>query len=153
MIEAIAIEEDENSLEEDGKVDEIENIRWCSRLIRKNPNAERIELAHFTVEEYLKALDPRSTPRLSRIANLGETVDLVLGRTCLMYRDYYDFVNAKAEVWFWYFNRPFWNHAALQWSRHMLETWNDEPIKSLTQRLFRHSFSPQFVTWTRAPWL
>lgn len=153
LIEAIAIEEEENSLDEYGKVDEIEILRWCSCLIRKTPDAESIELAHFTVEEYLKALDPNRTPRLSRFANLGKKADLVLGRTCLTYLNYDDFANTKADEWFWCFKRPFWNYAAGQWSRHVLETWNDEPIKRLMQRLFRPSVSPQFVTWNRAAWL
>ena len=153
LIEAIAIEEDENSLDEYGKVDEIEILRWCSCLIRKTPDAESVELAHFTVEEYLKALDPNRTPRLNRFANLAKTADLVLGRTCLTYLNYDEFANTKAEERFWCFKRPFWNYAALQWPRHILETWNDEPTKRLMQRLFRRTISPQFVTWNRAAWL
>ena len=34
--------------------DEFEILHWCSSLVRKSPDGKRLELAHFTVLEFLK---------------------------------------------------------------------------------------------------
>lgn len=153
LIEAIAIDEDENSLNEYSKVEEVSILRWCSCLVRKTANTESIELAHFTVEEFLKAINPYKTPRLARFAHLKQTADLVLGRTCLHYLNYDDFANAKVEDRFWCSRNPFWNYAALKWRHHTAKKWDDETVGDLMRRFFHCSISPQFVIWNRFIWL
>lgn len=153
LIEAIAIEEGESSLDEYAKVDEEEILRWCSCLVRKSADAKGIELAHFTVEEFLKAIDPQITPQIARFARLGKTADLVLGRACLYYLNYDDFAKAKLEDWFWVDKNLLWDYAALTWHKHTRACWDDEIVQSLTRRFFDRSKSPQFVLWNQYMWL
>ena len=153
LIEAIAIEEDENCLDEYAKVEEEEIFRCCTSLIRKTADAESIELAHFTVEEFLKALDPRKTPQLARFTNLKEKADVVLGRTCLTYLNFDDFAKAKVQNLFWRSKNPFWTYAATKWHKHTAKEWEDEATQNLMRRFFSYSISPQFVVWNRFMWL
>lgn len=62
LCESISLHEDEDCLEEDDIVAEEDILRWCSSLVRtkdimiRGILTETIELAHFTVREYLDAL-------------------------------------------------------------------------------------------------
>ena len=141
LIEAITIEEDENCLDEYAKVEEEEVFRCCTSLIRKSADANSIELAHFTVKEFLKAIDPKKTPRLARFANLKETADVVLGRTCLTYLNYEDFAKARIQDLFWCSKNPFWTYAATQWHEHAAKAWEDDSTRSLLRRFFHYSIS------------
>ncbi|CAG7565196.1 unnamed protein product [Fusarium equiseti] len=57
-------------------VDEKEILTYCSSLIRKNLKGDRFELAHFTVEEYLNAIDDQSTLRSFRYSESDAEVSL-----------------------------------------------------------------------------
>ena len=54
LIEAIAIEDGESCLNECAMGEEEEIFRHCSSLVRKAADTNSVELAHFTVEEFLK---------------------------------------------------------------------------------------------------
>ncbi len=153
LIEAIATDEDENCLNEYAIIDEEDIFRYCSSLVRKAANKDCVELAHFTVEEFLKAIDPRKTPRLTRFAHLKETSDAVLGQTCLTYLTYDDFAKTKIQEMFWISKHPFWTYAATQWHEHIAKERDNKIIQDLMRRFFHYSISPQFVVWNRYTWL
>lgn len=153
LIEAIAIEEDEKCLDEYAIIEEDDIFRYCSCLVRKAADADCVELAHFTVEEFLKAIDPGKTPRLLRFAHLKKTADVVLGRTCLTYLTYDDFAKAKTQEMFWLSKNPFWTYAATQWHEHIAKEWDNKVVQGLMRRFFHYSISPQFVVWNRFIWL
>ena len=153
LIEAIAIEENEKCLDEYAIIEEGEIFRYCSCLVRKAADADCVELAHFTVEEFLKAIDPEQSPRLFRFAHLRKTVDVVLGRTCLTYLTYDDFAKAKVQETFWVSKNPFWTYAATQWHVHIAKDWDNKLVQGLMRRFFHYSISPQFVVWNRFIWL
>ena len=153
LIEAIATDEDENCLNEYALIDEEDIFRYCSSLVRKAADEDCVELAHFTVEEFLKAIDPSKTPRLTRFAHLKETSDAVLGQTCLTYLTYDDFAKAKIQEMFWISRNPFWTYAATQWHEHVAKERDNKAIQDLMRRFFHYSISPQFVVWNRYTWL
>ena len=113
LIEAIAVEEEQTLLDEYAKVDEPTILRWCSCLVRKTSSGENVELAQFTVKEFLRKMDPREMPQLSRFAHLGRMADVELDQICLCYLNYDDFVQARLEDRFWHSRNLFWNYAAL----------------------------------------
>ena len=143
----------ENCLNEYAIIDEEDIFRYCSSLVRKAADEDCVELAHFTVEEFLKAIDPRKTPRLTRFAHLKETSDAVLGQTCLTYLTYDDFAKTKIQELFWISKNPFWTYAATQWHEHIAKERDNKAIQDLMRRFFHHSISPQFVVWNRYTWL
>ena len=153
LVEAITIEEDENCLDEYAQVEEEDILRFCTCLIRKTADADCVELAHFTVEEFLTAIDPKKTPRLARFANLKEKADVVLGRTCLAYLNFEDFAKARIEDLFWCSKNPFWTYAAIRWSEHATKAWEDDSTRRLLQHFFHYSINSQFVIWNRFMWL
>ncbi|RFN48582.1 vegetative incompatibility protein het-e-1 [Fusarium flagelliforme] len=65
LCESISLSEDVDSLEEDEIVSEEDVLRWCSSLVRTKDILDRgslittIEFAHFTVREYLHALNTK----------------------------------------------------------------------------------------------
>lgn len=63
---AISIEEDDTSIDLYGipSVDEI--MIHASSLLRLSQDEKYVEFAHFTVEEYLRSIDPRERPELAR---------------------------------------------------------------------------------------
>ncbi|PCD42083.1 hypothetical protein AU210_004618 [Fusarium oxysporum f. sp. radicis-cucumerinum] len=67
ICEAISLEEDATTLEDDEIVKEEELLRWCSSLVRVsksgsfNGGKTRIQFAHFTVKEYLHSLKTRNS--------------------------------------------------------------------------------------------
>ncbi|KAJ4129835.1 hypothetical protein NW768_006805 [Fusarium equiseti] len=84
LCETISLHDDADSLEEEDIVSEEDVLRWCSSLVRTKevlirgcPTTE-IEFAHFTVREYLDALDTKPiglrNPHLKQYAITAETV-------------------------------------------------------------------------------
>jgi len=149
LIEAISVEVGDTSLDEYAKVEEIDVLRWCSSLYRKTADGEGVELAHFTVEEFLKAINPTTLPKLSRFAFLKERSDVVLGRTCLAYLTMEDFSKVRIETCFWQSTNPFWKYAALLWHEHCAGNWNNEETRSILQNFFHPAVRHQYVIWNR----
>ncbi|KAF4953124.1 hypothetical protein FGADI_6274 [Fusarium gaditjirri] len=66
ICEAISLEDDATTLDDDEIVEEEDLLRWCSSLVRVNKSSSsrhgktRIQFAHFTVQEYLQSLTSRN---------------------------------------------------------------------------------------------
>ena len=153
LLEAITIETDEHCFDEYAKIEEEDVFRNCSCLVRKTADARSVELAHFTVEEFLKALDPLKSPRIARFANLRRDAAMTLGQTCLAYLNYDEFVDVKVQDLFWRSAHPFWTYAATCWHEHADDEQEDSVTQSLLHRFFHPTISPYFVLWNRYIWL
>ena len=92
LLEAVSINEGDTELDRDAIPDEEGILKWCSSLVRRTPNGDRLELAHFTVEEFLLAIDgsePRSPYARYKIS--PEEENLPLAKLCLTYLLFGDF--------------------------------------------------------------
>ncbi|KAI4181822.1 MAG: hypothetical protein LQ348_004959, partial [Seirophora lacunosa] len=58
LCEAVSIDLGDTEMEDDKISDETEILRWCSSLVRQAANGGYLELAHFTVKEFLKGIGP-----------------------------------------------------------------------------------------------
>ncbi|KAK4451057.1 hypothetical protein QBC34DRAFT_402074 [Podospora aff. communis PSN243] len=67
LCEAVSVVDGER-LEPEGVVDETEILRRCSSLIRRTQDKRHFEFAHFTVQEYLEAIDPNSSLACYRLS-------------------------------------------------------------------------------------
>jgi ankyrin repeat protein len=60
-------------------------LRWCSSLVRRRATCDGIELAHFTVKEYLLSIDLDKGKRFSPFKICPKKSDKLLGQVCLTY--------------------------------------------------------------------
>lgn len=73
-------------LDSDAMPDEEGILKWCSSLVRRTPDGARLELAHFTVEEFLLAIDTSkpNNPYASYKISPNDQ-NLPLAKLCLTY--------------------------------------------------------------------
>jgi ankyrin repeat protein len=85
LLEALAITPGDTCFDPDAMTSENEILRWCSSLVRRRATGDGIELAHFTVKEYLLSIEPTKDPRLALFKICTEDSALLLGQVCLTY--------------------------------------------------------------------
>jgi hypothetical protein len=78
LLEAMSIDDDNDILDIESRPEEEDVLHACSSLIRKAHG--RLELAHFSVKEYLRTISP-AHPRLGAFA----TTLFTLGKPCLQF--------------------------------------------------------------------
>jgi hypothetical protein len=92
LLEAVSISEGDAELDFEAMPDEEGILKWCSSLVRRTPDGNRLELAHFTVEEFLLAIDgnePNNPYGRYRISPTEQ--DLSLAKLRLTYLEFEDF--------------------------------------------------------------
>lgn len=91
LSEALSITPNDTCLHSNAMVSEDDLLTWCSSLIRRRADGMGIELAHFTVKEYLvstesdKDLPGHQDPRLISFKIRPKDSDKILGQVCLTY--------------------------------------------------------------------
>jgi ankyrin repeat protein len=60
-------------------------LRWCSSLVRRRVTGDGIELAHFTVKEYLVSIDSDKDTKFAPFKVDSKRSDKLLGQVCLTY--------------------------------------------------------------------
>lgn len=91
LLEAISITPGDTHLHPSAIVSEDDLLKWCSSLIRRRAVGDGIEIAHFTVKEYLtsagagKDQSGYKDPRLALFMIDPKESDRVLGQVCLTY--------------------------------------------------------------------
>ena len=161
LAEAISIDVGDRSFKAEALVHESSILNWCSSLIRiskyGSPTTERgyvVEFAHFTVEEFLTAIDPEE-PNVYQAYSIrrNETVHLELGRICLTYLCLDDFSTSysKNSIDYATINKqyPFRIYAAVHWMHHLRGGLNDETVLDLSRKLFEPSKSNNFLNWAQ----
>ena len=85
LCEAISIETGDTSLDTNRISDEREILRWCSSLVRRSASGDGLELAHFTVKDFLTTgIDQRDQEFSVYHVDLdNDDVELAIG--CLTY--------------------------------------------------------------------
>ncbi|KAK8113173.1 hypothetical protein PG984_013699 [Apiospora sp. TS-2023a] len=80
---AVSIDPSKDFIEQSDIVDELEVLSACSSLIRKNSIRDCLELAHFSVKEYLQDVDPNGP--LGEFNQSKETSSVWLASICVRY--------------------------------------------------------------------
>jgi hypothetical protein len=62
LLQALAVRDGENFFDKNSMPAEDDVLHWCSSLVRRNATSTSLELAHFTVKEFLEAIDPIQKP-------------------------------------------------------------------------------------------
>jgi hypothetical protein len=154
LLEAVSINEGDTELDHDAMPDEEGILNWCSSLVRRTPDGDRLELAHFTVEEFLRAIDgsePRSPYAMYKIS--PEEGNLPLAKLCLTYLLFEDFRENKRtereELEEFFDEATFYGYCSAYWSEHSLAHRADEGLLDLVKILFDPSKTGNFICWSR----
>ena len=150
LCEAISIDFGDTKLNPEAVPDEFEVLRWCSSLLRKSEDGLSLELAHFTVLEFLRQIDPVRDISLGAYRIDTKSDDLILAKVCLTYLNFEDFDQCT----------PFNQHTL---ERRFLEypfrrcavknCWDDDvdyddsELSSLVQKLLSPSKPNTLITW------
>lgn len=150
LLEAVSINEGDTERDEAAMPDEESILKWCSSLVRRTPGGDRLELAHFTVEEFLLAIDATEpNSRYARYRVSSNDQDLPLAKLCLTYLEFDDF---SGEVWTGKgdFNEclekyPLFDYASIFWSQHAANFHHDENLLDLVQILLDPAKTSNFL--------
>lgn len=154
LLEAVSISEGDTELDPDAMPDEEGILKWCSSLVRRTPDGDVLELAHFTVEEFLEAIDD-SEPNnpYARYKIIPEHQNLPLAKLCLTYLLFSDFEdnewsgeNEKVDFTTKY---NFYSYSSDYWAEHALAHRDDEQLLDLVKIMFDPSKTGNFLCWSR----
>jgi hypothetical protein len=155
LLEAVSISEGDTELDSDAMPDEEGILKWCSSLVRKTPNGERLELAHFTVEEFLLEIDANELNNpYARYKITPEDQDLALAKLCmtyLLFNDFQDLDCTGTEALEDIRNgveHGFYRYCAVSWAGHALAYRHDEGLLDLVKVLFDPSKTGNFLSWS-----
>jgi hypothetical protein len=85
LLDALAITPGDTHFDTDAMTSEDEILRWCSSLVRRRADGTGLELAHFTVKEYLLSIEPAKDAKFVLFRIQTGRSDLLLGHVCLTY--------------------------------------------------------------------
>lgn len=148
LLEALSIDDDSYILDPEARPTEEDLLLYCSSLIRKN--GAYLELAHFTVQEYLQTV----TVEHEHLGQFRLSLDAkkMCAKTCLSYlclpvfnqppgRILDDITTFREQY-------PFHVHASIAWNNYMENLWTDSELRQLYRRLFDPKKTQNFVLYT-----
>ena len=155
IIEAVAIDPEDDTITPDSKSDIEDVLMHCSSLVRLSTDSRRIEFAHFTVEEYLKRpVDPETPSHLIRYHYQNKVVNLYKMSTCLTYLNMTQFEEGilhNASDWLRRRQMyPFLQFASGRWYEFASEVDFGPAELSLIHQLFGTTQSGNFKAWAQA---
>lgn len=149
--EALSIKDGTQKVDREAVPDELVLLRACSSLVRKSTSGQELELAHFTVKEFLLGIDCDSDFFAYRVDVKESEVEL--GKVCLTYLTLQDFNSrlswsreAKSKRFQEY---AFRHYAIIYTFLHVGGHLGDPDLLTLTQKLFDPSKPGIFTTWAQ----
>jgi hypothetical protein len=151
LCEAVSLKVGDKWLDKESICDEETILAHCSSLVRRNAAQNCLELAHFTVQEFLIQIQPNSL--YSPYAQVGKEVYPLLAKICLTYVNMDTFQGHVIEDWDeWNMQQvihPFRAHAVRYWVRYAENSWEDDEFLAFTYKLFDPSKTLCFLSWAR----
>ena len=153
LLEVLALREEHTRLDRDYTPNEEKILELCSSLIRRTPNSSGFELAHFTVKEFLFAIDPAKKDSFSRYHIRYDKDEVQVASDCLRYLCFEDFeavacddkesMNQQLEKF------SFYSYAALHWDDHVHTHLEHSGLRSQVQMFFAPSKTDHFICWSQ----
>lgn len=154
LCEAVSVEPEHKRLDREAVPEEEEILRRCSSLVRRSASDQSLELAHFTVKEFLTSVKTQSNTSYCAYHVVPDKDDLgvaSIAKTYVRYLLFEDFNN---------FDKPnscrtgqekyeyaLWSRSATDWPEHARSHMEDSELLNLVQRLFHPSKSNNFLKW------
>ncbi|KAG8527758.1 uncharacterized protein KY384_007912 [Bacidia gigantensis] len=140
-------------LDQEAIPEEDEILRRCSSLIRKNAVRDELELAHFTVKEYLDTLDCSPQSEFGRYSTNFTKCEPELALTCLTYLNLDDFASYGIVDELTMEERAkkfhFRLYAVENWADYSRSLLTDTDVFSLSKKLFDPSKTNNFLSWAQ----
>lgn len=133
--------------------DEMDIRDWCSSLVRLDKNTHRLELSHFTVEEFLLEKREKIPSEIARQYLVDPSVDMAyLAKTCLLYLSLINFDQTRLimeQKTFEDFTTryAFYAHAALQLADYIALVGLDLVESPASRRFFSTKTPGMLLTW------
>ena len=122
-------------------------------LIRKSASGFKLELAHFTVKEYLQKLDEVADNEFGAYHIQPEPCQIELAEVCLTYLNLDDFrqvdITDEEALTRRMKDYALRSYAVGEWRYHAEAKMSNERISHLIQKLFCPSKSSNFTTWAQ----
>ena len=152
LCEAVSVDLGSTRRNPEAVPDEFEILHWCSSLVRRSAIGERLELAHFTVKEFLQQIDSSRDVSIAAYRIDYETDNIILGKVCLTYLNFEDFDQSDLPDLHVIEHRlrryPFRECAVRRMSyRFLYGGVDDDEFVSLAQKLWSPSKSNNFISW------
>ena len=151
LCEAVSIDFGSTRRNSEAIPDEFEILYRCSSLVRKSENGENLELAHFTVKEFLQQIDPQRDVLISGYRVNPRTDELILAKVCLTYLTFEDFNQGRPEgssvLKYHFSDFPFRRYAVDGWVNNDIDYLNDPELIALLQKLLSPSKPNTFISW------
>ena len=149
--EALSMEDGTPRLDRDAVPDEFILLRSCSSLVRRSASGQGLELAHFTVKEFLLGIDCDSEFSAYRVD--VEESEVELGKVCLTYLTLQDFNSggpwSQETLLKRHQEYAFRHYAVENWRSHADCRLGDPGLLTLIQKLLDPSKPGTFTTWTQ----
>lgn len=153
LCEAVSIEFGDTTLDRSAVPDEEEILRRCSSLVRRSASGKSLELAHFTVKEFLTTGIGPLDKEHGLYYICPETGDIEAAKVCLRYLNFEDFGSGNRNSMEFSYVRwdefAFRKYAVNYWADHARKHLANADIMSLTQQLMHPSKPLNFVSWTQ----
>ncbi len=153
LLEALVVEEGEVEIDHSKMTTEEDILFWASSLVRKKVDGT-LEIAHFTVKEFLVAIDCKRTPQFSPYLMSPGEASIELARTCLTYLNCKPFseiepfselkIEGVNQVYDVVERHRFLLHATSCWSLYYDQLQEDAVSWVLMCQLFHPSITKQF---------
>lgn len=150
LCEAVSIDVGDTERDLGSISDEHEILLWCSSLIRKSTDGESLELAHFTVEEFLRQIEDDDEGEFAMF-RVGRSVDdIYLAKSYLTYLNFQDFNKggcASKEATERRFEQyPLRECAIGRWHLYAQSNLDDEELLCLVKRLLNPSKPGTYIS-------
>jgi len=148
LLQALAIRDGEEFFDESSMASEEELLHWCSSLVRSDGSGY-LELAHFTVKEFLQTIDPVHKPQFRQYCLTGDHT--ILAKACLNFTlcpQFAEYLMIDYNGWDCTSTYKSIRYACENWSYHVHNSsWDD--IQGDVNRLFdmENTFSYGKVFW------
>ncbi|TVY14282.1 putative ankyrin repeat protein [Lachnellula arida] len=164
LLQALAVQSGDTVFDSSGMTTEEELLHWCSSLVRRNQSSTGLELAHFTVKEFLISIDPILKPQYMDYRLSGD--HSLLAEACVTFLLCTSFDDQPIssidplslfptesyleEVWEQFKDKfGFFGYAAEHWITH-LRLCKSSSIHEAVNQLFTPERSSTFRLWTHA---
>ena len=153
LCEAVSIDPGSTRLNPEAIPDEFEILHRCSSLVRKSENGEKLELAHFTVKEFLRQIDPKQDTSIGAYRYDSRIDKIQLAKMCLTYLIFDNFDQGgpfnQQTVKFRFQEYPFRRHAVRGWICVASDYPDDTELFALIRKLFDPSKPNTFISWAQ----
>ena len=151
LCEAISIETGDRDIDRTRISDEEDILRCCSSLVRKSTLGDALELAHFTVKEFLMTGTDPQDRELGAYHFCPDIDDAELAERCLTYLFFKQYeVEGDLEKDPTRQSRracTFHQYAVHQWPNHARKNLSKPTVLSLTQELLNPSKQDILISW------